>query len=257
MGEIVESVKIIAGLLTLFPFIIGVFKFSNKIFNRNELERHIVQYDKKKWEDFGEILLICLFLVLGVNAFVILPEFPFLAKVAIVLLPYSSWGLIITVLVVGLISLYYQIPKFIRKDFLSRFVYVLTSKMPFILLFFVIITNAAYSALLSNVDEVVPLETWLIYLTTVYIMYVAMILISLSNLKYIATPSSAAIKVQVISSPEKKLKDLCFIYSMDNERHVMSYVPVKKNKLVLPAYIYFPKENRLIKYYREEVWLQK
>ncbi|GIP33505.1 hypothetical protein [Paenibacillus sp. J2TS4] len=255
MEGILEGIKILSALPAITA-IIGIIKFFNRVLNRNELENHVTEYDKKTWESFGEVLIICILLVLGVNVPVLLLDTnnPLFSKLAGILFFISFPVLIITTVTTGLISLYFNIVKFFKKEFLNNLMHVIIPKIPYPLLFSLMLTNVSYSIL--HLPEKVTSDFLVGYITVIYIIYTALILLSINTLKYIAKPSIAAVKVEAIHDAliEKVLTKLCFIYALDNERHVMSHVTVKKNELVLPAYIYYPKENRLIKYYREESW---
>ncbi|SHE15185.1 Uncharacterised protein [Chlamydia abortus] len=250
-------VDILVSVISLLPVVtvfIGVIKFINRVLNRNELEKYITMYDKITWENNAEILLACLFMVLGVNIPVLVFDISVPAKLAEVIFICSSMLLLITVILIGLIGLPFEKFKFINQN---KIIHDIIPKIPFTLLLTLILANVSYSIL--HLPEKVTSNFLVGYITVIYIIYTALIFVSLNTLNFIAKPSISAIKVEAIPDAliENVLTKLCFIYALDNERHVMSHVPVKKDELVLPAYIYYPKENRLIKYYRERMLVRK
>lgn len=75
-----------------------------------------------------------------------------------------------------------------------------------------------------------------------------------SLFQYIIRPTPAKYRVKKIinNNINEELDKLFFIFMLDSERHVFSRFPTTKNKMKLPAYIYYPKENVLYYYHVEK-----
>lgn len=194
------------------------------------------------WDQFIEVVLLSSLLVLFLLIPLIVPDY---SPTLLNILMLVDLVLFFVSFVVILIYCFFSLFKRVKGRILFFTVvsnYLLVFLMPFILL-------------LLNREQVLRelKENYLYGLFAFFglvIFHCMLIWFYPSVLRYFNKPEIKKYQLERIQQPSDILGNLYLLYMLDNERHVLSENYTIDKIGNQPFYIYFPKENALIKYFK-------
>lgn len=244
MNQILE---VLVKLLSLLAILISIIRLFISIHNRSVLEIILTSNSTRKWEEIVEILLAVFFLAISLNLPVIISDLVINENVLGYLVIIDLFVFVISLSIIMLYMVTYWITHRIKK-----FVKIVNIAI-FANMISVFFSSSLGTILLkSNIVQLIKnnnyLELILIFLT-IYIFFVSIFYLSRNAYVTFNGIKQVAYKVKLIDT--NILNTLYFVFALDNDRHVFSNYPMNRTKISLPAYVYYPKEKVLYKYFKE------
>lgn len=241
-----DLVDVIIKITPLIAAVLAIVKFIISTINKSIIEIVLTPNPKKHWEGFYELVVISLIVTAGVSA----PGFaePPLSNQVIDKFFIIDLILIAVTVVTVIILLIMRFFKDINGRMIIKFSVV--GNFLSVLLFMALI----FSALAKEINKLI-IEHKISDLLIIYILC-AVFIFSLFQLyglvyKYLNKPKKNIYQIEPIDSSNigEELKSLKFEFMLDDERHVLSKLSTRSH-LDFPIFIYYPKENKLIKYFK-------
>ncbi|MDQ0721913.1 hypothetical protein QF049_003174 [Paenibacillus sp. W4I10] len=241
----------IDGMIKIMPLIVAAFaiaRFMITTMNKSIIEIILTPNIKKHWEGFYELVVLSFIVTAGISVpgFIKSP----LSDQVINILFFID---LIIVFVTG-ITVFALLIINIWKDISGK-----KKLIDFIVLgnFISIVSLMALSFTLYKVMNQVLIDHQYSELLFVYMgcTFFIFSLFQLYSIVYrtLTKPKKKIYQMESIESSKinEELKSLKFEFMLDDERHVLSGLSLRSS-LDLPLYIYYPKEEKLIKYFRIE-----
>jgi hypothetical protein len=250
MSGIIEILLKVAPLITV---ILVLIRFNITTTNKTVIDILLTPKNTRDWEDFLESISISLILVLFLNIPSLFIDY---SKVS-----YSLQNLLLNIdVLLLLITGFFLLVSWS----LSLFGVLLKTKLINVVIF----TNLALILLLSFFNSALNQKNLFNYFTTkqhskllivfgvIFVFYLVIFYCYRFVYKLFNKPRIPAYKIEKIpvNIVEEELKDLYFIYMFDSERHILTNYPVDRKSVSLPVYVYYPKENSLVKYKKDELF---
>ncbi|MGM1023702.1 MAG: hypothetical protein ACQEXV_24975 [Bacillota bacterium] len=229
---------LVTAVTAAFLFIKLFIKTSKKTLVDNAIEVRSINL----WEKFLEHILISFVIVVLLLTPVVT------ADISIFGLELIFIGTFLIFLISALIIIIYFI-RFLCKGFKSK---ILNAS---ILINFITIIFLPFQGLkiIINVDLLNKLSSDYIitfFVIVLLVSYIALVLAAYPKLfRFFNKKEHKLLKIEIISNQIEKLQTLNFHYMIDSERHVLSEHN-NIEKINDSFYIYYPKENVLIKYFK-------
>lgn len=241
-----DFIDVMIKIIPLIAAVLAIVRFIISTMNKSIIEIILTPNSKKHWEDFYELVVISLIVTAGVSVpgFI---ESPFSNQVAnIIFLVDLSLMIVtgITVIILWIVSWFKDISskRVIEFSVLGNFLSVL--------LLMVLIFSALDKEINKLIIEHDISELMIIYIICAFFVFS---LFQLYRLVYKTLNKSKKIIYQIESIDpsliNEEIKNLKFEFMLDDERHVLSKSS-NRSYLDLPIFIYYPKEDKLIKYFR-------
>ncbi|MEY8745677.1 hypothetical protein AB9M62_41250 [Bacillales bacterium AN1005] len=238
MNSFFESgIPTIVSIMTVFFLFIKTFI---KTFNKTIIDYTMEVRNISLWEKFLEHILTSFVLVV----LLLIPIF--IVELSTFTAYFIFYATVFIFLISGLIITIYLI-RFMFKGFHSKVlnVFVFINFISVIFMPFQVIKTLNMDALYKLLSNYIVSFLVLSVLVT----YIAFTLDIYPKLfKYFNKKESKKLKIKVIADPSNELETLHFHYMLDSERHVLSESR-KLEKINDSFFIYYPKENVLLKYY--------
>lgn len=241
-----DLVDVIIKITPLIAATFAIVKFIISTMNKSIIEIVLTPNQKKHWESFYELVVISFIVTAGVSV----PGFiePLLSNQLIDIFLLIDLVLIIvtavTVIILWIVSWFKDINgrRIIEFSVLGNFLSVL------------LLMALIFSALAKEINKLI-IEHKISDLLIIYILG-AFFVFSLFQVyglvyKYLNKPKKNIYQIEPIDSSKigEELKSLKFEFMFDDERHVLSKLSTRSH-LDFPIFIYYPKENKLIKYFK-------
>jgi hypothetical protein len=240
MKEIVETG--FPAIITILGAVVVWIRLFIRTTNKTIVDMIVESRSVKLWDEFLELVLLSSVLVIMLLVPVFYMDMP-LIILTILLIVNLLFFFLSLLIVVGywIFSFFKPVKgKFLTICIITN--YILLFIMPFILL------KGEKEQLIGKITGNY------IYAVIIAIALVAFHCLLLqmypSILRSFNKPEIKKYQVERIVEPANELGRLYFLYMLDNERHVMSESANLKKISERPFYIYFPKENALIKYFK-------
>ncbi|MCR8643406.1 hypothetical protein NV379_12160 [Paenibacillus sp. N1-5-1-14] len=244
-------IEILLKILPLITVIIVIIRIHLTITNKNEIDYLLTPKSTGLWEDFLDIIITTLILLFFIHVPSVTLKYSDLFSDFILNLLLIIDGIVI--LISGIIMLFYVVINYFKKIKKTRFINIVnfTILTGFLILSFCI-TNIKASYLLNLYKEKQYTLLLLIF-SSIFIFYIILIYGLRGLYRLFNKPKLLSYKLEKIpaNNIEEELKGLYLAYLFDSERHVMVSQPCDRKSIKLPAYVYYPKENSLVKYSRE------
>lgn len=238
-------IDVIIKLIPLIAAIFAILRFIITTTNKSVVEILLTPNNKKNWEDFYELIIISLIVTAGISVpgFI---EFPFSYQVLDILFIIDISMLFvtgITMIILWIISWFGDVSnrkKIIKSSVLGNFLLVL------------LLMALIFSAIEKEIDKLIAdhktSELLIIYIVCVLFVF-SLFQIYKIVFKTLNKPKQNLYQIEAIESSMiiEELKSLKFEFMLDNERHVLRK-STSRHPLEFPIFIYYPKENKLIKY---------
>ena len=238
------SLEVLIKLLSLVAIIIATIKIWIKIMNRSIIEIILASSANKQWDDFVEVLFAVLFLICSSTVPFTVLDLQISNTVMGLLIMLNLSVFVVSVLFLAICGVIYFISN--RFKTLLKTINVFVSINMFSIFTSLFLGTISYrSQILAQIDSNNYSKLSLAF-CIVYIFFIVAFYFYRSVHIYFNGSQNAAYKVEEIDS--KEISELCFIFALDNERHIFIDRPLKRNKLKLPVYLYYPKEKVLYKY---------
>lgn len=247
MSEIIEILLKVAPLITV---ILVLIRFNITTTNKTVIDSLLTPKNNRDWEDFLEIISVSLILVMTLNIPSLIFDYSkmpsIIQNILIILdiiLVFISGGFLLACRVLSLFG-------FQTKAKLINF--VLFTNFASLLLFSFSNTSLNQKYLVGFFDTK-QFSKLLIIMGVLFVFYVSLFYMYRFLYKLFNRPQIPAYKIEKIpvTLVEEELKDLFFIYMFDSERHILSKFPVDRKSVTFPVYVYYPKENSLVKYNKD------
>lgn len=242
-----QTLEVLVKLLSILAVLIAVIRLFISILNRSVLEIILTSNSTRKWEEFVEILIAVFFLTISLNLPAILVDFVISDKVLGYLVVIDLFVFVISLIIIVLYMVTYWITHKIRK-----FVKVVNFAI-FANMFSVFFSSSLGTTLLkSDIVQIIKNNNYselIAIFLMIYIFFVSIFYLSRNAYAYFNGINQVPYKVELIDA--NILNTLYFVFALDNDRHVFSNFPVSRTKMSLPAYVYYPKEKVLYKYFKE------
>ncbi|MCY9658159.1 hypothetical protein P5G65_04670 [Paenibacillus chondroitinus] len=247
MSGIIEILLKVAPLITVAFVLI---RFNITTTNKTVIDILLTPKNTSDWEDFLEIISVSLILVLTLNIPSLIFDSAEFSKFIQDLFILTNLG---SFLLTGIVLLACWIISLFGVSIKKRLINIIIfTNFALILIFSFLNTvlNKAYILQLFNTKQNSKLlvAVGIVYIFYIFLFYIYRFLYRLFN-----GPRIPAYKIEKtpVNLVEEELKDLYFIYMFDGERHIMANYPVSRKSVTFPAYVYYPKENSLVKYTKD------
>jgi hypothetical protein len=239
MQEIIEKLP---AIITIVGTVIVWIRLFMRTSNKTIVDMVVEPRNTSMWDKFIEIVLLSSLLVLTFLIPMLVPDFtPMALNILMVIDLILFFASFIVILIYWVCSWFKQVKgKILTLSVVSN--YLLAFLMPFILL--LLTRDQAIKELKENY-----LYGFIAFFGLV-IFHCILITFYPSVLRYFHKPEIKKYQLERIQSPHDILQSLYLLYMIDNERHVLSENPSINKIGDGPFFIYFPKENALIKYYK-------
>jgi len=238
---IIKTASFIAIIATFVRMIIS-------ITNRSVLEIILISNTIRVWEEFVEILFVVLILLVSSSLPSLVADLVMTKQLLdlIMLIDFIIVGLSFLIIAgYWLIYLFtHRIKKCIRVINISIFTNMLS-------LFITsgLVTNVFQSEIIKEIKNGSIIKVISIF-GLIYIFYTVLFYFYRNTYQYF-NGRRQVVSYKVEISDVSKVNELYFVFALDTERQIFTTYPVNKKGLILPAYVFYPKEQKLYKYYKE------
>lgn len=247
-----DSAEFITKLLAIIGSIGITFKHFITITNKTEVETIFTPNQTRRWDEFLDFIFISLVntgLLLFLTFLWIIPTEASWVKWIGNILPMGIVVLMIsTLLIKGIMLLRHLKPK--NNGLLSKLIMITYFALHVLMLYVTLLNRSLFR-------EKILKTNYTFSAAYALCMFFFVILLTYSTrfvYKFFVQPPPPKFKVDKIEAAHitEELKNLYFIFAIDHETHVFSRFPTTRAKMKLPAYIFYPKENALYCYHKEQ-----
>ncbi|MDP5276166.1 hypothetical protein [Chengkuizengella axinellae] len=236
--------------LPLLGIAIVVIRTITSVINKTVAEIILTPINKRSWEQFLEMIFICSTLII----FIHIPNYsldnPIYKFIDRTISPIIVLIVLITTLflvIVYIVSIFSSIHSKLKKTTNIILVFNGLSVLVFTMLVSPITKN---DFLLKYINNNLNTEIFL-YLLVWIVAYYILLTVYRNIFLYFNKINPKVYKILKIpdEETEKILAELYFVYTIDQERHILKEYPhSNRTKGSFPLYVYYPKENKLIKF---------
>lgn len=247
MSGIIEILLKVAPLITVAFVLI---KFNITSTNKTVIDILLTPKNNRDWDDFLEIISVSLILVLTIVIPSIFFDYSKMSAMSQYIFITIDIGLIIITGIFLVVSWLLSLFGVLLRSKLVNFVIITSLALILFLSFFSSALNQKY---LVNFFYTKQYSNLLVIIGSIFIFFTLLFYIYRFIYKSFNKPISPTYKIEKIpvNLVEEELKNLYFIYMFDSERHIMTNYPVNRKSVTFPAYVYYPKENSLVKYKKD------
>lgn len=221
------------------------------ITSKTEIEIIFTTQNTRIWESFIEKTFLSLLMTTFITVGTAVVSFQN-RKIINYLGNTLLWIILISLAVLFLLKLImYLIKKKPKPNgVMANIIFLNLFSLTLFICFININARSAYRNIYFEGDYVLLI----VYFVLIFLILFSCLYIYRSLFQFIISPAPTKYRVKKIiyNNINEELDKLYFIFMLDNERHVFSRFPTTKNKMKLPAYIYYPKENALYYYHLEK-----
>ncbi|MDR6880385.1 hypothetical protein [Bacillus sp. 3255] len=247
MSGIIEILLKVAPLITV---ILVLIRFNITTTNKSVIDILLTPKNNRDWDDFLEIISVSLILVFALNILNLIIDYSVISIVV------QNWLIILDFTFLLVTSLFilgcWVFSLFGKRIQLKIINFVLFANLASLMLLSLLNTTLSQKYLV-NLFVTKQYSNLLIILGALFVFYVFLFYIYRFLYRLFNGPRIPAYKIEKIPVIliEEELKDLFFIYMFDSERHILSKFPVDRKSVTFPVYVYYPKENSLVKYNKD------
>ncbi|MGG1554577.1 hypothetical protein [Paenibacillus ferrarius] len=247
MPGIIEILLKIAPLITV---VLVLIRFNITTTNKTLIDLLLTPKNNRDWDDFLEIISVSLVLVFALNILNLIIDYSLVTNAI------QNWLILLNFILLIVTSLFILVcwifSLFGKRIQLKIINIALFTNLGSIMFLSLINTTLNRKYLIDLVDTKQNSKL-LIILGVLFGFYVTLFYIFRILFKAFNKPRVHAYKIEKIpvNHVEELLKELFFIYLLDSERHILSKYPVNRKDVTLPVYVYYPKENSLVKFKKD------
>lgn len=241
LEELVKIISIITALVACVRLIIS-------ISNRSVIEIILISKSTRAWEDFIEVLLALLFIIVSLTFPVLFLKLEMNESILGFLMVCMSILFVCSLLIIIGYSITYFFTNKIKKYVEVLKKCVLTNMISLLLICYFAIFSLKSEILIKINSK--DLGDVIYGFVSLYVFLVFAFYIYRNIYAYYNGVKNVAYKVELIDS--NQLKELYYIFALDTDRLIFANYPVSKKSLTLPVYLYYPKEKSLYRFSKEQ-----
>ncbi len=243
-----ELLEILVSFVSIVATVIAGVRLLILVSHRSMLEVILASNSTRAWEEFVEILLVIFFLMISLTFPIVWLDLVMSNIVLdiLALVDFAAFFISLFVLAAYAIVHFFshKIRKFIKVVNVAIFVNMISL---FVSVSFM--TIAFKTEIMQKIKSHAFVELICICLSA-FVCLVVLVYLYRNLFVYFNGRKQTAYKVEICDI--SVLNDLYFIFALDADRSVFANYPVNREKLSLPAYLYYPREKMLYKYFKDE-----
>ncbi|NDI37241.1 hypothetical protein [Chengkuizengella sediminis] len=248
MNELINDAVSI--YLPILGIILVLIRTITSVINKTVAEIILTPINKRVWDNFIDILFISCIIIGFIHIINYNIDSPIFKTIDKIITPITVFTILISILilvVVFIISIFSTLHFRLRK--ITNIILAINGIS--VLVFTVLIgMNTKNEYLTTNFYDNSNAKIFL-YFIAWFIIYLTLLYTYISIFRYFNKINPKVYQILKISDDEieKTLAELHFVYTIDHERHILKEYPhSNRTKNYFPFYVYYPKDNRLIKY---------